>query len=684
MSSTTLDNLGAPTFPELPSDRSSDQGNLPPDLTISWLTRQVAEAEGFLAAQPGWGKISSAIDAINSEDDTSEFSMRSVLSATRTNRIAKAVEDSAAQLTDTKPFWDYSVANRRFEQHAQINSKLATFWYQQQNIDLVMGDLAKYYQACGTAFLHLSWDPELMDICAVAEDPRNVLPIRPKRYDSLEYSTGVIVKRRVPVSYVKDHFGVDLAPDTDVPKGMIGRVIEQVAEVISPIWADAREGKSEGSPTIPRVPSVMLYTCYIKDPRRNTKKDYVGYKGRPVEMGLWEDWSEDEGTRPPSDAWQNEKGQWRVPRNNWSYLVKPGGKLYPHRRMIQWAGSLKLYDGPCKNWSSARFFPVIKYTLTPYPWSWLGKAPVWDLLRLQTSANKLLRVFDNHAAQVANPGSAFDKRSTSKSTVDEFDTSRPGYKIKFDPLAGKPPQVFNPPPMEPGMFEYFKWIIEEIDTLAGTKDISRMLELGQVPANSTVEAIIHQMTPQLRMRSRILEAFHRNLATQLTYFFAQYYTFPMRVTILGPGGVTLDDFDYDPGSCIPDYLSGDRDPDGNITPEALLRGPVPRYERAQEFLRAMVYNIQPGSLLQSSQMERSLVYLQLVRMGVMDPITLMEQLSIPNIGTDKLPDNVRTVLDRLQWCQQVGLTPQVNPAGRKATGQEPPQVRPDGKVSESG
>lgn len=679
-------NVAPPTTPDLPSDQPWGQ-DLPPDITISWLNKMIDEGEAFLAAQPGWAKITPAIDTIMSEDDSSTFDMKSVLSATRTNRIAKVAEDNTAQLTDTKPFWDYSVANRRFEQHAAINSKLATFWYQTQNVDLVLADVIKYAQAAGTGYLHLAWDPELGDISATAEDPRNVIPIRPKRYDSLEYSTGVIVKRRVPVQYIKDRFGVEVAPDTDVPKGMFARTADSVVEMVSPIWADATKGQSQGSPGLPKIPSVWFYTCYLKDPRRNTKRDMGGrFRNRPVEMGTWEDFDpEIHGERPSSEAWQNAQGQWREPANNWSYLVKPGESLYPHRRMIQWAGGLKLYDGPCQTWAATRFFPVIKLTLIPYPWSWLGKAVIWDLLRLQISANKLLRIIDNHAAQVANPGAIVDKRNVSKSTADEFDTSRPGYKIRQDPMAGKGIQVVNPPPLGAEIPMHLKWILDEIDTLAGTKDLSGLLSLGQLPSNSTIEAIIQKMTPQLRMRSRILEAFHRNLATQLTYFFAQYYTFPMRVTILGPGGVTLDDFDYDPGSSIPDFLANsDYDSSGGITPEAFLRGPRPRYDRAREFLRALVYKIQPGSLLQSAQMERTLVYLQLARMGFMDPITLLEQLNVPNIGTDKLPDNVRSVLDRLAWCQQVGLTASVNAAGRKATGQEPPQVRPDGKVSESG
>jgi len=67
-----------------------------------------------------------------------------------------------------------------------------------------------------------------------------------------------------------------------------------------------------------------------------------------------------------------------------------------------------------------------------------------------------------------------------------------------------------------------------------------------------------------------------------------------------------------------------------------------------------------------------MIYLQLTRAGWMDIFTLWEILGIPNIGV--LPDNVRTIPERLLYMQQLGLAGDVNAAGRKASGQEPPRV----------
>lgn len=632
---------------------SSANGNRTFDPTINWLTEAVEEGEALLAAQSGWGNISRAIDAIMSADDIETFDPRSVLSQTKTNRVALIAEQIAALMTDTKPFWDYSVANRRFEQHAEIYGKLATFWYQRRNIDLRIADAIKYYTVGGTGYLHLFWNEEISDIDACAEDPRNVIPIRPVSYDSLESCLGVAVKRKVPVNYIRDKYGVDVRAESDGSTvTWLNKMRDSAADVVSPIWKFSKSNNQTGQ-DIPRIPTVTLYTCYLKDHRLNETN-------KPREMGQF---TTDRTTGK------------RVPANNWSYVVQPGQQMYPHLRLIVWCGSRVLYDGPSFYWHGK--FPIIKLTLNPMPWSFLGKAPLWDLLRLQTSLNKLLRVVDDHAAQVAQPAAIVDKNSISRSTYDAIDTRRAGMKAYVNPLAGKGITIVPPPPMDQGVWKHIEWIQNEMKELAGVIDLSQLNRLNQLPSTSTVESILNSMTPALRFRSRIYEAFTRQLAEQLAYNFTQFYTLPMRVNELGPGGITQDDFDFDPGSLMPDYVhDGDyklsTEGQAVITPEALLRGPLPRYDRAREFLRRFVFKIAPGSLLNAAQTEQKLIYLQLCRAGWLDIFTLWESLGIPNIGV--LPDAVRTIPERLLYQQQLGLGGDVNPAGRKASAQTGPRV----------
>lgn len=631
------------------------------DPTLDWLNRKKEEGEAFLAAQPGWAQIQKSIDAIMSLDEGDgigalNLMTRGSLSQTRTNRIAKIAEDIASQLTDTKPFWDYAVANRRFEQHAEIYGKLATFWYQRRNIDLRLADAIKYYVVAGTGYIHLFWNQDIGDLDAVAEDPRNVIPIDPTGYESLESCRGVIVKKKVPTSYIRDRYGIEVKSETDgTNMTLLERAYDTAAQIVGPIWASMKNGNA-ASNDLPRIPTVWLYTAYLKDNRNNTRKDLgERFTNKPMEMGNFIDDPE----------------QGRVPADNWSYVVKVGEPLYPNRRMIQWVGARKLVDQPSIYWHGQ--FPLIKITLAPQPWSWLGKAPVWDLLSLQRALNKLLRVVDDHAAQVAQPGVIMDKTNVSKSTGQSFNTRAAGWKIFQNPMAGKGIQIINPPPLDQGIWEHIKWILEEMQQISGLTDMTQLMNLGQLPSNSTVESIMRAMSPAIRFRSRIMEAFTRTFAEQLAYNFTEFYTFAQRVTILGPGGITQDDFDFDPGTLMPDYVhTDDYDASGNLKPESVMLGPLPKYNRAKEFLRRFAFKIQPGSLLSAAQTEQKLVYLMMWRGGIIDTFTLWEIFNVPNIGN--LPDGVRTVPQRIKWCQENGLGGAVSSEGRKASGQEGPRV----------
>lgn len=607
--------------------------------TLGWCGEIEQEGANFLATQKGFDRIDPSIESIIGINSPVITATSSPLSQTKTNRIADVAEQLSAILTDTKPFWDYETANKRWEQHAAIYGKLSTWWYTQRNVDQRMAAIIKYSLVAGTGYGHLVWNPDIQDLELQPVDPRNVLPLRPRDYDSIQSCLGVIVKHWYPVNFFKERFGVDVAPESDAaPSEVAGS-----SGFVGGIAAWLGQG-NKNQPKPPRFPVAALKIMYLTDSRTNPTQSDVG-------MGEFE-----KGTR--------------TPLTNWSYIVKPGEPLYPNKRMICWVGKKLLYDGPSQYWHAR--FPVLKFTISPWPWSYLGKGPIWDLLPLEKSLNSLLRVIDDHVAQVANPGSILDKNSVSRSTFDQFDTRRPGWKAFQNPLAGKGIQIVNPPALDASVMAHRDWIQKEMREISGVNDLNQMLHLNQMPENSTVDAILNGMTPINRYRSRGLECFIRDFATMLAYNFSQYYTMQIRTTIAGSGAVTQEDFDYDPESLIPAYVhTKDMDPTGSPLAEALARGPLPRWERAKEFLRRFTFKIAPGSFLNAAQIEDKMMAFQLFRAGVLDVFTLWEKMGIPNIGV--LPDNVKTIPERLAYQQQVGIIPTVSAAGAKASGQSAPR-----------
>jgi hypothetical protein len=85
---------------------------------LAWLEEKRNEGIAFLKSQPNYDKISNVIDAVMGTDESRTFNLHSPVSHTRTNRVSKLFTDRVSMLTDIRPFWEYTVTNRAFEQHA--------------------------------------------------------------------------------------------------------------------------------------------------------------------------------------------------------------------------------------------------------------------------------------------------------------------------------------------------------------------------------------------------------------------------------------------------------------------------------------------------------------------------------------------------------------------------------------
>ena len=614
---------------------------------LGFIGEAIDEGDAFVRSQEGYDKIGECMDMIMGK---SRDVRSSTLSSTTCNRFGKNFADLSALQTDVKPFWEYRTYNRRFEPSQVILGKLATAWYTGQQIDMRFGDVVKYANVGGTSYANLFWNEETQDPDCQGEDPRDVLPIRPgSGYESVQNCFGVAVRRSCSVNYLRRKYpskADQIVPDRDgsyrtsLQNTRAGRLLEQMSQY-SPFRM--RLFGKEPAKEMPKIPTVDLHTIYLKDNSRN-EKSY------PIEMGEFEDGKA---------------------LNNWSYIVEPGELRYPRGRMLVATRTAVLYDGPNIYWHGK--FPLPKLTLQPMPWTWLGKAALWDNIPLQRSYDKVLRIIEDHLDQIARPGVIADKNSTSKAMLDRLDTRRAGWKIQQNPLAGKGIQVVPPPPLPSEVFNHRDWLPDQMDELSGVRDMSQMMRLNQMPSAETMEKLIESMTASVRAQSRVIEAFMREFAMMMAFNFAQFYTLPKRLTILGPSGVTPEDFDYDPGSLIPDFVhSKDYDERGMLSRDALERGPMPRYDRAVEWMRQFTFHIAPGSLLAASEIEQKLLYMNLFRMGVIDMFTLAEILGIPKFGNP--PDGADTVIARLQWQQQNGLGPSGNAAGRPQSGNTLPRM----------
>jgi hypothetical protein len=228
----------------------------------------------------------------------------------------------------------------------------------------------------------------------------------------------------------------------------------------------------------------------------------------------------------------------------------------------------------------------------------------------------------------------------------------------------------------------------------------------------------------------MIEAFLRDVGEMTKVNTFQYQTAQKRMQLLGDAGMSLQDFDFDPGTLVPALTKTDPAtglPTPGYVPE--LDAEKSAAERARYFHKQFVFTVAPNSLLAMNAQEQKMLRLQLARMGYVDFWTLMNDLEIPNVGTpppmplppltppdpkevmedlmaqagvtlgpngEAIPNGQpqqpkkylidpntgqlaelrvpTTITERLQAQQMLGIGMTQNPAGRKASGESSPQL----------
>ncbi len=233
-----------------------------------------------------------------------------------------------------------------------------------------------------------------------------------------------------------------------------------------------------------------------------------------------------------------------------------------------------------------------------------------------------------------------------------------------------------------------------ISDVMGVTDMRSMLQMQQAGGEMDTEALLEYVGPSIRTRGRVLEVFMREVGEMMKSNFFQFYNMGRRIQILGKDGIDFEDFDFDPGSLVPSFDPRSLPPqdinkfyhtwneDNGLGGQMPMFQLKPRSDRAYEHMKSFVFYLTPNSLLNMSKRQDQLMYMQLFRMGCIDMQTLLEKLDVPNIG--ELPGGPQTILERMAAAAQSNAVGAVSAAGRKASGQQMPEMRPDLKMSESG
>ena len=637
--------------------------------TLSWLRAAAMEGMAILKREPAYNIIGKAMDYL----DGKQLIVRGkTLSKITDNRMRKVWLETVSAMTDVRDVWDYRTKNLSYKAQAELITLLVRSWWDNQYCDLALQDALKFAGPGGSGYISPVWDPDLPgggDIRLVVIDPRDVIPIRPPYpyVGSVQDWRGVLIRQRRTVNWLRKKYphkafkfgGRVESWFGDDNRSGSGTSVLTTLDVL--FRSSPETGKSE-------APYVDFIRAFIQD-------DSIHTGDAPRLMGK--------------------------PGTNWSYVVYPVGsvnpvtgekvteeeaRLYPRGRLILFTPDCVLEDIPNPYWHGQ--FPLIKITLDPSPWSLLGGSMIGDLIPLQDALNEVLRGIEDGVGRWLKPNVAADRTAVARSYMEKFDPRKGGQVLMTNPsggdgvrlLEGPAPQVFAT------YFQVAEWLKREIDDNSGVMGLRQLDQLKQMPSPETIDKYMEAQSPLLRIRGRVLEQAIGELAEQVKVLVFQFYDVGRRVQIAGDEGVSLEDFDYDPNSLVPAMVPGEP----GYLPE--LDASLSRADRAQHHHRNFSFYVTRNTMLTISHMQQKLLYLQLFRMGMLDPWTVWEAFDVANIGTP--PKG--TILERIAAAMQLGImpggaAPQQAGGGRPPTGQQPPTMvqksGPDGPrtvVSESG
>lgn len=449
------------------------------------------------------------------------------------NRLAEARKEILALLTDIRPTMSVSSSIPAYQDQADIAMRCIQHEWQLRDFDLELvravdhALLSTGYWKIGASM------PGNLSVTACGID--SVLPIQAGR--TLQDSTAVLYRTYKPLQYFVNVFGdkadglerhatPSLWAATNNQYVRPGHVTEHTWNSLSP---------------------AMRYHMGVRTPR----KAPTGASVFPV-LELEEYWIDDPEINDSSKTVLVKDPNLSVDQHNYHYQVAPGQRLFPRKRLLVFAGDRVMYDGPSPYWHG--LFPFVQLALDPVVWAPGGLSRYRSLLPLNQMINEIGAGTGDVVKRAIVPQVITRDGAVKDSTWKKFYPDLPGGKLKLTPM-GNPQQdvrYMDPPHIPEYVFAYLQqYLVPTFDRRSGRMDVTGLGRKKQVPGGDTIEQMRDTMQTQFRIENRYVERFLKDAALQAVSNVFQYFSTQRRMKILGPDGVTWDDFDYDPRSMVP-------------------------------------------------------------------------------------------------------------------------------------
>lgn len=641
-----------------------------------WLKEALQEGSRVNRADPAYTMADTMMRYVDGDHDVQVKPPEKGYPPNTINLFRRAIRTHTSAVTDLRPAFSFRSQNPDFDLQAVALNRYAVAWYLNTNQDLEHADVVRYALTCGSGDLLTEFDPHYLggETRTFARDPRATYPLwaesarNPQEWEGVTLAEPHSINKllaRFPGRFdaIKPDSGLLAGGKPRISRGFVDALAAEGLGVLD--FNDRAKGAA--TKTLSAEVRCTLYRSFIKDRAINGLSV-------PIAVGP----------------------------GAWSRLVKPGERLYGDGgRMILWTEHGVLWDGPNPYWHE--MFPISRLQLDPYPWRFLGSPLGSDLKGIQDTINRLVTLLVWNLGQHVEPGMIFD-RNVPDSMMARIDPRIPHWTLKRSTMVGTGVQQQAPNSAPPWAMLLLEKAFQLFDQQAGMANLQAFMQLRQMPGRDTIEKYLEALTPELRLEARQIDPFLRSVATMFKGNLFQFQNTAKRVIAIGklgevlrgPDGQELDLRWEGATNMIPGMVAGQP----GYVPD--FDTGVPYEQRGRAFLRQFHFHIQPGSILALQATERKMQYTQWFRLGLIDPWTFAEVVELegfgeppnlplpvldwkpnPNIPLDQQqpPMEVRkpvTIMEKLLAAQQLGIGASVNPAGRKAAGENAPHAETKG------
>lgn len=534
--------------------------------------RDSARQEAYRTAQLGqeYGEVTRYIEVVSGKHW--EANRRKYRSHFVTNRVGKARFDNLSLLTDVRPTIDIGVADKTLQPAADLLHLVTAAEYGNNDVDLKTVRVSDIAMLTGDAFWRMgASSPGVTNITELGPD--SVMPIQPGF--SIQSSAAVLHETWKSIAQLKSKWG----------RRADG--IEREASMTS-------SQSGTGTSTYANPGTFDQYTWNGLAPqmqrllgRRLPTQSQGGGLSNSFGTVQWQEfWIDDPSINESRNKVLMKHPGLTTEQHNYWYWVNPGEPLYPRKRLVCYAGTRLMYDGPSPFWHGMYPFPHLQFN--PVFWSFWGLSAYRDLLPLNSAINEVIAGILDMIKRILNPVSVTKEGGVPAAAWRDFYPDRPGAKLRMNPMANPQTDLrYMDKPDIPGwVFQVLSQFLgPEFDKLAGLLDINEMGRKNQVPGGDTIDTMKDTMQTAIRLRGRFLEAFLRDAGTMQVSNIIQFYTLKTRMRMLGGKGVSSFDFDYDPGNLWPGAYSKNRNGNGS-----------PMFDHWKRF----AFRVEPGSMHSAS------------------------------------------------------------------------------------